>query len=88
MNWYLRSLVTMTWSSVAHRANPFSDLGKARAAPKDRDMFPDAIEVMRTQRPRAFLIENVRGLTCEAFANHHQYILLRLTHPRDREQNR
>jgi len=60
---------------------PFSMGGKARAADDARDMFPAAIEVIRTLRPRAFIIENVRGLTREAFANYYQYILLRLAHP-------
>lgn len=60
---------------------PFSTGGKARAADDKRDMFPAAIEVIRTLRPKAFLIENVKGLTRERFANYYQYILLRLGHP-------
>ncbi|MFD1504428.1 DNA cytosine methyltransferase [Georgenia yuyongxinii] len=60
---------------------PFSTGGKARAADDKRDMFPAAIEVIRALRPKAFLIENVRGLTRAAFANYYQYVLLRLEHP-------
>jgi DNA (cytosine-5)-methyltransferase 1 len=60
---------------------PFSMGGKARSADDSRDMFPAAIEVIRTLRPRAFIIENVRGLTRTKFANYYQYILLRLEHP-------
>lgn len=60
---------------------PFSMGGKARAADDRRDMFPAATEAIRTLRPRAFILENVRGLTRTAFANYFQYILLRLEHP-------
>lgn len=60
---------------------PFSMGGKARAADDERDMFPATTEVIRQLRPRAFIVENVRGLTRTAFANYYQYILLRLKHP-------
>ncbi|MBZ5737522.1 DNA cytosine methyltransferase [Nocardioides mangrovi] len=60
---------------------PFSMGGKARAADDKRDMFPAAIEVVRTLSPKAFIFENVRGLTRTAFANYYQYILLQLGHP-------
>ena len=42
---------------------PFSAGGRARAADDPRDMFPATVNVVRTLRPRAFIIENVRGLT-------------------------
>ncbi|MBB3674362.1 DNA cytosine methyltransferase [Modestobacter versicolor] len=60
---------------------PFSAGGKGRAADDRRDMFPAAIEVIRTLTPRAFILENVRGLTRAAFANYYQYILLQLAYP-------
>lgn len=60
---------------------PFSMGGRARAADDKRDMFPAAAEVIKTLQPKAFLLENVRGLTRSAFANYYQYILLRLTYP-------
>lgn len=60
---------------------PFSMGGKARAADDDRDMFPATTEVIRQLKPRAFIVENVRGLTRTTFANYFQYILLRLEHP-------
>lgn len=60
---------------------PFSMGGKARAADDTRDMFPATTDVIRQLRPRAFIVENVRGLTRSAFANYFQYILLRLEHP-------
>lgn len=60
---------------------PFSGGGKGRAADDPRDMFPATAEVIRTLRPRAFIIENVRGLTRSAFSDYYSYIQLRLAHP-------
>ncbi|MDZ8200617.1 DNA cytosine methyltransferase [Microbacterium sp. SSW1-59] len=60
---------------------PFSMGGKARAADDARDMFPAAVEVIRSLRPKSFLIENVKGLTRSTFANYYQLILLRLQFP-------
>jgi DNA (cytosine-5)-methyltransferase 1 len=60
---------------------PFSMGGKAAAADDPRDMFPAAAEVIRSLRPQAFVLENVRGLTRSSFANYFQLILLRLKYP-------
>ena len=60
---------------------PFSMGGKHRAYNDDRDMFPATTEVIRTLRPKAFIVENVKGLTRSTFANYYQYILLRLELP-------
>lgn len=60
---------------------PFSGGGKGRAADDPRDMFPATAEVIRSLRPRAFIIENVRGLTRSAFSDYYSYIQLRLAHP-------
>ncbi|PFG45132.1 DNA (cytosine-5)-methyltransferase 1 [Georgenia soli] len=60
---------------------PFSGGGKGRAADDPRDMFPATAEVIRTLRPRAFIVENVRGLTRSAFSDYYTYIQLRLAHP-------
>jgi len=60
---------------------PFSMGGKHQAYNDERDMFPAAIDVIRKLRPRAFIIENVKGLTRPTFANYYQYILLQLEFP-------
>ncbi|MDH4162908.1 MAG: DNA cytosine methyltransferase [Nitrospirota bacterium] len=60
---------------------PFSMGGKHKAYFDDRDMFPTTIDVIRRLRPRAFIIENVKGLTRPSFANYYQYILLQLEFP-------
>ena len=60
---------------------PFS-LGGKHAGPMDaRDMFPQAARAVRELRPKAFLFENVKGLTRKSFANYFEYIRLRLTYP-------
>lgn len=60
---------------------PFSLGGKHGAYSDARDMFPQAIRAVRESRPRAFLFENVKGLTREAFRNYFEYIRLQLEHP-------
>jgi DNA (cytosine-5)-methyltransferase 1 len=44
-------------------------------------MFPQAIRAVRELRPRAFVFENVKGLTRATFANYLEYIRLQLRHP-------
>lgn len=60
---------------------PFSMGGKHRAANDERDMFPAATEAVRVLQPRAFVFENVRGLTRPAFSDYFEYVLLRLRRP-------
>ncbi|MDO4909842.1 MAG: DNA cytosine methyltransferase [Corynebacterium sp.] len=60
---------------------PFSLGGAARSAEDPRDMFPTTAKVIATLRPKAFVIENVKGLTRPAFAEYFHYIQLRLQHP-------
>ncbi|MFO1226820.1 DNA cytosine methyltransferase [Roseateles sp.] len=60
---------------------PFSMGGKHRAFNDHRDMFPAAVEVVRTLRPRAFVFENVKGLTRASFHTYFQYIQLQLEWP-------
>lgn len=60
---------------------PFSMGGKHRAFDDTRDMFPATVEIVRRLRPKAFIVENVKGLTRSAFANYYQYIQLQLQFP-------
>jgi len=60
---------------------PFSLGGKHRAFLDPRDMFPETVRAIREVRPRAFVIENVRGLARTAFTKYLQYILLQLSYP-------
>ncbi|OAH31531.1 multidrug DMT transporter [Corynebacterium stationis] len=60
---------------------PFSLGGKAQSADDYRDMFPTTTAVIEEIRPRAFVIENVKGLTRAAFSDYFEFIKLRLQHP-------
>ncbi len=60
---------------------PFSLGGKHGAHNDHRDMFPATVDVIRRLRPRAFIVENVKGLTRSSFHSYYQYILLQLEFP-------
>jgi DNA (cytosine-5)-methyltransferase 1 len=60
---------------------PFSIGGKHQGYRDERDMFPHAVHVVRTVRPKAFIFENVRGLLRKSFAKYFGYILLQLQYP-------
>ncbi|CAG4911402.1 DNA cytosine methyltransferase [Paraburkholderia gardini] len=60
---------------------PFSMGGKHQAHDDTRDMFPATVDIVRKLRPKAFIVENVKGLTRSTFANYYQYILLQLEFP-------
>lgn len=60
---------------------PFSLGGKHRAHSDTRDMWPEAVRVVRETRPRAFVFENVKGLTRASFATYLAHIVHQLTYP-------
>ncbi len=60
---------------------PFSMGGKHKAYDDARDMFPQAIRAVREAKPKAFIFENVKGLTRASFQNYFQYIQLQMQHP-------
>lgn len=60
---------------------PFSLGGKHGGFLDARDMFPQAIRAVRETQPRAFVFENVQGLTRAAFKDYLSYILLQLEFP-------
>lgn len=60
---------------------PFSMGGKHKAYDDARDMFPQAIRAVREAKPKAFVFENVKGLTRASFQNYFEYIQLQMRHP-------
>lgn len=60
---------------------PFSIGGKHKAHADNRDMFPATVDVIRRLKPKAFIVENVKGLTRSSFANYFSYIQLQLEFP-------
>lgn len=60
---------------------PFSLGGKHRAHTDSRDMWPEAVRAVRQTKPRAFIFENVKGLTRQSFASYLSYIVLQMSYP-------
>jgi DNA (cytosine-5)-methyltransferase 1 len=57
---------------------PFSIAGKQLGAGDDRDLFPQALRLAQEVRPRAVLLENVRGLATARFDGYRAQVLERL----------
>jgi DNA (cytosine-5)-methyltransferase 1 len=60
---------------------PFSLGGKHLAFNDKRDMFPEAVRVIKEVKPKAFIFENVKGLLRKTFSTYFNYIILQLTYP-------
>jgi len=60
---------------------PFSLGGRHRAHADARDMWPEAVRVVREVKPKAFIFENVKGLTRASFATYLSHIVLQMTYP-------
>ena len=57
---------------------PFSIAGKQRGADDERDLFPAGLRVVDEVRPKAVMIENVRGILAPAFEPYRESITSRL----------
>jgi DNA (cytosine-5)-methyltransferase 1 len=57
---------------------PFSVAGRQLGAADERDLFPAALRLIRQSRPRAVLLENVRGLAGARFAAYRAQVLAQL----------
>lgn len=60
---------------------PFSLGGKHAGEADTRNLFPEVFRAVRELRPRAFLLENVKGLTREGFRPYFDYLLAQLRLP-------
>lgn len=60
---------------------PFSLAGKHRGHQDDRNMFPESVRAARETKPKAIMLENVKGLTRQSFSKYFEYIRLQLTYP-------
>jgi DNA (cytosine-5)-methyltransferase 1 len=54
---------------------PFSVAGKQLGASDERDLFPEALRLVREARPAAVMLENVKGLASARFGTYRQSIL-------------
>ena len=57
---------------------PFSIAGKQLGQDDERDLFPQALRLVEEIRPRAVLLENVRGLGTRRFDSYRTQVLGRL----------
>lgn len=57
---------------------PFSIAGKQLGPDDERDLFPPMLRIVREVRPRAVLIENVRGLMTKRFDGYRKRVSARL----------
>lgn len=80
-NFDLGSLSAIDLVAGGPPCQPFSLGGKHKAHDDSRDMFPHAIHAIEHLAPKAFVFENVKGLLRPSFADYFEYILLRLTYP-------
>jgi DNA (cytosine-5)-methyltransferase 1 len=60
---------------------PFSVAGKGQADQDKRDMFSEVVRAVRDLKPRAVLVENVKGLLRDRFKDYFDYLLLALASP-------
>lgn len=54
---------------------PFSVAGKQLGADDERDLFPEALRLVREAKPTAVMLENVKGLASQRFAPYRSSIL-------------
>ena len=57
---------------------PFSVAGKQLGADDERDLFPEALRLVRECEPAAVMLENVPGLSQARFANYREQVLRQL----------
>ncbi|HEX8550749.1 MAG TPA: DNA cytosine methyltransferase, partial [Abditibacteriaceae bacterium] len=76
-----RALNSVDVVSGGPPCQPFS-IGGKHLGPRDpRNMWPEAIRAIRELSPKAFVLENVRGLFRPAFEPYLDYITLQLSYP-------
>lgn len=75
----LRSEVDLLSAGVP--CQPFSLGGKGMAHRDRRDMFSEVVRAARELRPKAILIENVKGLLRTTFKEYFDYLLLAIASP-------
>jgi DNA (cytosine-5)-methyltransferase 1 len=58
---------------------PFSIAGKQLGGNDERDMFPATLDIIRVARPRAVMLENVKGLDSAKFEDYRRVLFAQLS---------
>ena len=58
---------------------PFSIAGKQLGSDDERDLFPAALKIIRQVRPRAVMLENVRGMATRRFEGYRHRLQAKLS---------
>lgn len=67
--------------SAGPPCQPFSKGGSGKGAKDSRNLFPVVFKFIQELTPKAFIIENVKGLTQDRFTNYLEYLRLQLQYP-------
>jgi DNA (cytosine-5)-methyltransferase 1 len=59
---------------------PFSIGGQKKGFDDSRDLFPEYFRILKHSRPKAFMVENVKGITSPRFKTYLDFILLQLAY--------
>ena len=88
MNWNVVEANVMEYSASSWKGidlfaggvpcPPFSKAGKQLGKDDERDLFPEALRLVSECRPRAIMLENVRGLLDPVFSDYREHILAQL----------
>lgn len=78
---YSKLTTNIALLSAGPPCQPFSFGGKHIGSFDERNLFPEIIRAIQILRPKAILIENVKGILRKSFFSYFSYILLQLSHP-------
>ncbi len=59
---------------------PFSIAGQQKGGNDERDLFPDALRLIKQTQPKVVILENVRGFSGARFADYRQHLIRELGH--------
>ena len=78
---WIRNTTDIRLLAAGAPCQPFSIGGDRKGHEDDRNLFPTILDTVRALRPRAILIENVRGLARGSHESYLAYILHQLSYP-------